>query len=86
MLRSVVEYPNISESGTSAGDHLGFASLGHAADLAPPAGEVADHVAEDTRTGVTTSTSMIGSRMIGWARLAASLKAIEPAILNAISD
>ena len=36
--------------------------------------------------GVTTSTSMTGSRMIGRACWAAALKAIEPAILNAISE
>jgi len=36
--------------------------------------------------GVTTSTSMIGSRMTGLAFRAASLKAMEPAILNAISE
>ena len=36
-------------------------------------------------SGTTTSTFIIGSRMIGCARLAASLNAIEPAILNAIS-
>src|SRR6185437_2064260 len=36
-------------------------------------------------SGVTTSTFIIGSRITGCARLAASLYAIEPAILNAIS-
>ena len=37
-------------------------------------------------SGTITSTSMIGSRMIGRAFLAASWNAIEPAILNAISE
>ncbi len=37
-------------------------------------------------SGVTTSTSMTGSRMTGRARFEASWKAIEPAILNATSD
>ena len=37
-------------------------------------------------SGVTTSTSMIGSSRTGLALRAASLKAIEPAILNAISE
>ena len=36
-------------------------------------------------SGVTTSTFIIGSRITGLARFAASLNAIEPAILNAIS-
>ena len=37
-------------------------------------------------SGVTTSTCMMGSRSTGLARFTASLKAIEPAILNAISE
>ena len=37
-------------------------------------------------SGVTTSTFIIGSSSTGCARLAASLNAIDPAILNAISD
>ena len=37
-------------------------------------------------SGVTTSTLKIGSSRIGLARLAASLKASDPAILKAISD
>ena len=37
-------------------------------------------------SGIRTSTFMIGSRMAGSALLKASLTAIEPAILNAISD
>ncbi len=37
-------------------------------------------------SGVVTSTPMIGSRSTGWACLAASLNAMEPAILNAISE
>ena len=36
-------------------------------------------------SGVTTSTCMIGSSKTGFARFTASFKAIEPAILNAIS-
>ena len=37
-------------------------------------------------SGIVTSTRMIGSRMAGSALSKASLTAIEPAILNAISD
>ena len=37
-------------------------------------------------SGVTTSTAIMGSRMTGFAFLAASWNAIEPAILKAISD
>ena len=37
-------------------------------------------------SGVRTSTAMIGSRMVGFALRTASLKPMEPAILNAISD
>ena len=37
-------------------------------------------------SGIVTSTRMIGSRMAGSALAKASLTAIEPAILNAISD
>ena len=37
-------------------------------------------------SGVTTSTDMIGSSSTGLALRRASLKAIEPAILNAISE
>ena len=37
-------------------------------------------------SGMVTSTRMIGSRIIGSAFSTASLRAIEPAILNAISD
>ena len=37
-------------------------------------------------SGVTTSTAMIGSMSTGRARLQASWNAIEPAILNAISE
>jgi hypothetical protein len=37
-------------------------------------------------SGVTTSTAKIGSSRTGLARRAASLKASEPATLNAISD
>src|SRR2546426_7861513 len=37
-------------------------------------------------SGTTTSTSMIGSSSFGLAFAQASLNAIEPAILNAISD
>ena len=36
--------------------------------------------------GVVTSMAMIGSSRMGFARFAASLKAIEPAIENAISE
>ena len=36
--------------------------------------------------GVTTSTAMTGSSSTGCARRAASFSAIDPAILNAISD
>ena len=37
-------------------------------------------------SGIVTSTRMIGSRMVGSAFSTASLRAIEPAILKAISD
>ena len=37
-------------------------------------------------SGVTTSTAKIGSSRMGFARLAASWSASEPAILKAISD
>ena len=37
-------------------------------------------------SGVTTSTRMTGSRMTGSALATAALAAIDPAILNAISD
>ena len=37
-------------------------------------------------SGVVTSTDIIGSSSTGLARLAASLNAIEPAILNASSE
>src|SRR6266568_2037392 len=37
-------------------------------------------------SGVVTSTAIIGSSSTGWALRAADLNAIEPAILNAISD
>ncbi len=37
-------------------------------------------------SGVSTSTAKIGSSSVGSARGIASLKAIEPATLNAISD
>ena len=37
-------------------------------------------------SGVMTSTAIIGSSRAGLALRAASLKAIEPAILNAISE
>ena len=37
-------------------------------------------------SGVTTSTLKMGSSSTGLARLAASLKASDPAILKAISD
>ena len=37
-------------------------------------------------SGVRTSTAMSGSRMTGFALRTASLKPIDPAILNAISD
>ena len=37
-------------------------------------------------SGVTTSTAITGSSSTGLARLEASLKAIEPATLKAISD
>ena len=37
-------------------------------------------------SGIVTSTRMIGSRIVGSAFEKASLTAIEPAILNAISD
>ena len=37
-------------------------------------------------SGVTTSTAMIGSRIAGLALRAASLNAMEPATLNAISE
>ena len=37
-------------------------------------------------SGMITSTLMIGSRIAGSALLKASLTAIDPAILNAISD
>ena len=36
--------------------------------------------------GTTTSTAMTGSSSAGLARLTASFSAIEPAILNAISE
>ena len=36
--------------------------------------------------GTTTSTAITGSSSVGEARRTASLKAIDPAILNAISD
>jgi len=41
---------------------------------------------ENPSSGTTTSTAMIGSRRTGLARLAASLIAIDPAILKAISE
>ena len=37
-------------------------------------------------SGMVTSTRMTGSRIVGSAFSTASLRAIEPAILNAISD
>ena len=37
-------------------------------------------------SGVVTSTAIIGSSRAGLALLAAALKTIEPAILNAISE
>ena len=37
-------------------------------------------------SGTVTETFMMGSRMAGFAFLQASLKAMEPAILNAISE
>ena len=58
----------------------------HRLDLAATAVEVADDVAHELASGIVTSTFMTGSRMTGSAFGNASLTAIEPAILNAISD
>ena len=44
------------------------------------------HPSLRVRTGTTTSTDMIGSSRTGLALRVASLNAIEPAILNAISE
>ena len=79
-----MEYPNISPSGTVDGDHLRFAALRHPADLAAPRRQIAEHVAHERigRHHFDVHHRLEQHRM---RRLAASLNAIEPAILNAIS-
>jgi len=54
-------------------------------DLPPPAGEVTDHVTH-VFLGVLISTVIIGSRNTTPAFLAASFRAMEAAILKAISE
>ena len=84
MERRSVAYPNISDSGTLALIDCDVADRLERLDPAAAAVQVAHHVAEVVVRG-DTSTAMTGSSSFGFERLSASLKAIEPAILNARS-
>ena len=82
---SVISVNNVSITmGTglgATGAHTWVGDL--VATLTSPGG---DNVHLFARTGTTTSTDIMGSSKTGPALRAASLKAIEPAILNAISE
>src|SRR6185312_1663768 len=84
MERTVVAYPNISDSGTSAVIALpeGPSSIPR---ICPRRRLRSPITSPEYSSGVTTSTFMIGSRRTGFARRKPSLKPMEPAILNAIS-
>src|SRR3989344_4471113 len=85
MERSFVTYPNISESGTLAS--MTFAvPLSNMRSIFPRFEERSPVTSPKNCSGVTTSTFIIGSKRIAWARLAASCKAMDPAILKAASD
>lgn len=66
-------------------DDLLAVAVFHRLDAASSAVDRAEHVAE-VLVGVVTSTAIMGSSRTGSAFAAPSLSAIEPAILNAISD
>ena len=85
MLRRSVTYPNIEASGTIARTtcvplRLSMPSIWPRRLLRSPM------TSPMNSSGMTTSTRMTGSRIVGSACSTASLSAIEPAILNAISD
>jgi hypothetical protein len=85
MLRRSVTYPNIWASGHESPDDLCAAPVLHALDLTAPAVEVADDVAHELlgHRDLDLHDRLEDDRA-GLAK--ASLMAMEPAILNAISD
>ena len=80
-----MEYPNISDSGTVRVDHLRLAALIHSTDLAAARRQIAEHVAHVLigADDFDVHDRLEDDRLR--ACFAASLNAIDPAILNAIS-
>ncbi len=83
--RRSVAYPNIAASGTLALTATAF-PRGSWPSTWPRRRERSPITSPMKSCGVTTSTAITGSSSTGFARLAASFSASEPAILKAISD
>ena len=77
--RRSVTYPNISASGTLAWTATAL-PRGSWPSTRPRRRERSPITSPTNSCGVMTSTAMIGSSRMGFARFAASLRAIEPAI------
>ena len=84
--RTDVAYPNISDSGTLAVMTSTPPGRGSVPAIRPRRRLRSPTTVPTNSVGATTSTAIIGSSSVGLARRAASLNAIEPAILKAISD
>jgi hypothetical protein len=85
LLRTVVAYPNISESGTIALITCP-PPLVSMPWIWPRRAERSPMTSPMKSSGTTTSTSMIGSNSTGLALFKASCIAMLPAIWNAISE
>ena len=85
MLRSVVAYPNISESGTSLS--MAWMPFFISMPRTLPRRELRLLMTSPTySSGTSISTFMMGSSRMGFAFSAAFLNAMEPATRNAISE